>query len=311
MTKIYLITGFLGSGKTTFLNHRLTQCSLKTGVLMNEFGKVSMDTIAVEKAGIDFLELKNGSIFCACLKDKFIEGLEQLIKMNLDEIYIEGSGLADPSDMGKVVEVLGKLVGRDKFSYQGSICLVDGLYFKHEVKKMVSVERQIAHSHQVLVNKTDLITGEQLAEIVDMIKAINPDVGITPVVNGLVDFDALEMSYFHIEDEETTNREDNKPKSIVIKFKYEPEMDQIKTFLGHMGSHFYRIKGYVEMKKQWYKVDMVNQNIDIIPYEVEATKKDLEGYNELVCLSSQGIASISHLAVTAEKDLAMLYTISM
>lgn len=311
MTKIYLITGFLGAGKTTFLNHRLTQTDSKVGVLMNEFGKISMDTIAVEKNGIDLLELKNGSIFCACLKDHFIKGLEQLVVMDLDEIYIESSGLADPSDMGKVMEVLKKNVGEGHFEFVATLCLVDGVFFKQELEKMVSVGRQIAHSHHIFISKTDLIDEEKQKEIVSMIKQINPEVGITPIQNGVVDFESLNLNYFHIEDEETTNREDNKPKNIVIKFKYEPDMEQLQSFLSHMSSHFFRIKGFVKMKAKWYKVDLVNENIDIVDYNVAPEDEGKDGYNELVCLSSQGISSISHLAKTAEKELAMLYTIEM
>ena len=311
MTKVYLITGFLGAGKTTFLNHRLNQTQAKVGVLMNEFGKISMDTITVKKNDIDFLELKNGSIFCACLKDKFIEGLETLVKTDLDEIYIEGSGLADPSDMGKVVKVLTKLVGEDQFTFEGTVCLVDGLYFELELEKMVSVERQIAHCHHVLVNKVDLINEDKLKIIVEKIKAINPKVGITPISFGEVTFDEMDLTYYPIADEETTNTVDNKPKNIVIKFKVQPAIQQVRDFLVHMGSHFYRIKGFIEMDDMWYKVDLVNDTIDIVPYTVAEVDKEKSGYNQLVCLSSQGLASISHLAVTAEKDLAMLYTIEM
>ncbi len=54
MTRIYLITGFLGAGKTTFLNYRLNRTKVKVGVLMNEFGKISMDTIAVKNEDMDF-----------------------------------------------------------------------------------------------------------------------------------------------------------------------------------------------------------------------------------------------------------------
>lgn len=311
MTKVYLITGFLGAGKTTFLNHRLNETRAKVGVLMNEFGKISMDTITVKKNDIDFLELKNGSIFCACLKDKFIEGLETLVKTDLDEIYIEGSGLADPSDMGKVVEVLTKLVGEEEFTFEGTVCLVDGVYFEAELEMMVSVERQIAHSHHVLINKIDLINEDKLKIIVEKIRAINPKVGITPISYGEVTFDDINLTYYPIADEETSNTVDNKPKNIVIKFKAQPAMQQVRDFLANMGSHFYRIKGFVEIENRWYKVDLVNNTVDIVPYTVAEADQDKSGYNELVCLSSQGLASISHLAVTAEKDLAMLYSIEM
>ncbi|MDA3845222.1 MAG: hypothetical protein PF505_01595 [Vallitaleaceae bacterium] len=117
MTNIYLITGFLGAGKTTFLNERLLDSHGKTGVLMNEFGKVSMDSIIVKDLTGEFIELKNGSIFCSCLKEHFIEGLKKLILMDLDDLYIESSGLADPSDMGKILSVIEAEIGDSKLIF--------------------------------------------------------------------------------------------------------------------------------------------------------------------------------------------------
>lgn len=311
MTSIYLITGYLGSGKTTFLQARLADTKAKVGVLMNEFGKISMDTITVEKEGMALLELTNGSIFCSCLKENFIKGLAHLVTLGLDEIYIESSGLSDPSDMGKVIQVIKGMSEPDSFVFKGTLCLVDGVFFKQELEKMVSVERQIRHSHHILVNKTDLISEDKLAEIVDMIHEINPAVGITPVSYGVVDWQSLNLENFFIEDEETTNRVESKPKNVVVQFKYEPTMDQLKGFLEKMTSHFYRIKGFVSIDKLWYKVDLVNEQIDIKSYTVSKEEEKNDGYNELVCLSSKGLASISHLALTAEKEIPMLYNLEM
>ena len=116
---------------------------------------------------------------------------------------------------------------------------------------------------------------------------------------------------FDIADEETTNRIENKPKGVVIKFISEPSIEQLASFLEAMGSHFFRIKGFVDMDRQWFKVDTVNDRIDIVPYAVEGEVQDKAGFNELVCLSSQGIKSISHLADGAETYLSGLYTIEM
>ena len=63
MTKIYLITGFLGAGKSTYLNNLLLTSPKKTGVLINEFGKISVDTITLNKNQIDLVELKNVQFF--------------------------------------------------------------------------------------------------------------------------------------------------------------------------------------------------------------------------------------------------------
>jgi len=79
MTTIYLITGFLGAGKTTFLKERLLHAPVRTGVLVNDFGKVNFDGLQIKRQGMDLIELSNGSIFCSCLKDNFIEGLVELV----------------------------------------------------------------------------------------------------------------------------------------------------------------------------------------------------------------------------------------
>ena len=71
MIRLIMLTGFLGAGKTTLLQKILEEYSdQKIGVLINEFGAVSIDSELVEGEGIDMTELSNGSIFCACLKDR-------------------------------------------------------------------------------------------------------------------------------------------------------------------------------------------------------------------------------------------------
>lgn len=311
MTNIYLITGFLGAGKTTFLNYRLAQAETKVGVLMNEFGKVSMDTLAVNKNDIDFVELKNGSIFCSCLKTHFIDGLTKLVEMNLNEIYIESSGLSDPSDMNKVIDVLGKTIGNDKFSFKGTICIVDGVFFKPELEKMVNVERQILHSHHILINKTDLISAEVLQETVDIIKNLNPKVKITPIIHGQVDFESLDVDYFYIEDEDSTNTVESKPRTAILKFVQEPSVVQLRKFLEEVHSHFHRIKGFILIEGQWYKIDGVNSQLEIQIFNEALIDHEFDGLNELVLLSSKGISSISHLSIVADRVLNGIYKLQM
>ncbi len=309
MTHIFLITGFLGSGKTTFLNQELKNSLTRTGVLMNEFGKVSMDSVTLSNNGIDLKELTNGSIFCACLKDKFIDGLMELVDRDLDQIYVESSGLSDPSNMENVMEVLRKKLPGKTFEYRGSICLLDGVYFFAELEKLVSVERQIKHSHYILINKADLIDEDKIAAIKDKIGSINPlaKVGVTEY--GQIKTGDSQMTYFPIEDEATTNREDNKPKQLVMTFLYPPSEDQLKAFLSEVSSAFYRIKGFVEVDGSCMKIDGVNDTIEMKVYDW--TSPGLDGFNELVFLSSKGLASISILAGGADRHIAGLYKLAI
>lgn len=69
----------------------------KTGVIVNEFGEINIDARLIQKDGVQMAELSNGSIFCACIKDKFVDSLIELSYKDLDYLFIEASGLADLS----------------------------------------------------------------------------------------------------------------------------------------------------------------------------------------------------------------------
>ena len=93
-TKVLLITGFLGSGKTTFLNRLINNFpkDLKLTILMNEFGEIGIDGTLVEGDDIDMMEISKGSIFCVCVKTDFIKGLYELnTKVQPDVLLIEST----------------------------------------------------------------------------------------------------------------------------------------------------------------------------------------------------------------------------
>ncbi|HMB00285.1 MAG TPA: GTP-binding protein, partial [Spirochaetota bacterium] len=103
--KIILVSGFLGSGKTTFLNKLLRQHSAGSpGLLINDFGSIPIDSklVAVSAAGIIY-EVNNGSIFCSCKTADFIAGLDFFKAEKPAFLFIEASGISDPSGMQKLL----------------------------------------------------------------------------------------------------------------------------------------------------------------------------------------------------------------
>ena len=172
MIQIVLLSGFLGAGKTTLMQRLLdTYKDNKIGVIINEFGEINIDAKLVERDGIDIAELSNGSIFCACIKDKFVDGLIEMSKMNIDYLFIEASGLADPSNMGDIVDGIKKDTN-DNYLIKGNICVADSCNFLELVEVLPALERQVRHANAVIVNKMDLIDDETFKEIAEKIAEI-------------------------------------------------------------------------------------------------------------------------------------------
>ena len=132
-TKLYLLTGFLGAGKTTFLTNVLKDLEgKKLAVIMNEFGKVGIDGALIQKEGMELVEINRGSIFCSCLQLSFVSALIEMADRNMEYVFVESSGLADPSNIGEFLEAVEVAKG-DVYDYSGAICIVDGVNFLEQI----------------------------------------------------------------------------------------------------------------------------------------------------------------------------------
>jgi len=172
---VYLISGFLGSGKTTFLNRliKVVPDDLTFLILMNEFGEVGLDGTLVEGEDVDMLEISKGSIFCACVKTDFIKALHALSKtVRPDIMLIETTGVANPSDLDRDLKLPifgGAFQLRDKF------CLVDGANFLDTYESFLAIEKQLASSDVFIINKLDLVAPGVADEIRAIVESFNPD----------------------------------------------------------------------------------------------------------------------------------------
>ena len=93
-TKLYLLTGFLGAGKTTFLTNVLNDLEgKKVAVIMNEFGKVGIDGSIIQKDGMELVEINRGSIFCSCLQLSFVSALTEMADRNMEYVIVESLSL--------------------------------------------------------------------------------------------------------------------------------------------------------------------------------------------------------------------------
>ena len=87
--KLYFLTGFLGSGKTTILRNLLENMEgTKVGVIQNELGKISVDGTVLQNNDIQMIELTRGSIFCSCLRLSFVDALVQMSQKGLEYVFV-------------------------------------------------------------------------------------------------------------------------------------------------------------------------------------------------------------------------------
>lgn len=174
-THVYLITGFLGSGKTTFLNRiiGLFPKNKQLTLLVNEFGEVGIDGTLVEGDDIDMMEISKGSIFCVCVKTDFIKGLNELnTKVQPDVLLIESTGVANPSDLKRD---LALPIFNNRFQFREQFCIIDAAHFLDAYQVYVSLEKQIASSTAFIINKTDMASPETIIEVKDVVREFHPD----------------------------------------------------------------------------------------------------------------------------------------
>ncbi|MBI5601976.1 MAG: GTP-binding protein [Deltaproteobacteria bacterium] len=175
ITKVYLITGFLGSGKTTFLNRIIKTFpkDRKLMILMNEFGEIGIDGNLIEGEDLDILEISKGSIFCVCVKTDFIKGLNQIAKdIQPDILLIESTGVANPTDLKRDLTLP---FFQNRFQLTEQFCIIDAANFEEEYEVFSSVEKQIASSTLFIINKVDLASKEQIQKVKDLVARHHPN----------------------------------------------------------------------------------------------------------------------------------------
>ncbi len=173
-TDVILVTGFLGCGKTTFLNRiiKVFPADLKLMILMNEFGKIGLDGALIESDELEILEISRGSIFCVCVKTDFIRSLNEIAQsIKPDVLIIESTGAANPSDLKKDLKLS---IFHNRFQLSEQICLIDAGCFEDAYETFVSVEKQIESSTLFVINKIDLASPEAILRVKEIIKQHHP-----------------------------------------------------------------------------------------------------------------------------------------
>jgi G3E family GTPase len=263
-----VLTGFLGSGKTTLLNRILTERhGMRIAVIENEFGEVGVDDALVIDAEEEIFEMNNGCI-CCTVRGDLIRILGNLVRRRdrFDHIVIETTGLADPAPVAQTFFVDEEM--KNELTLDAIVTLVDARHIhahlddeKEEGVENEAIE-QIAFADRIIINKTDLVTEAELAEVERRVRAIN---GMADVIHSRyaeVDLDrvlavgafdlarVLELDPAFLEDGEHLH--DQTVTSVGIDLPGEVHVEKINDWLGWLlsekGTDIFRMKGILAVK---------------------------------------------------------------
>ena len=213
---VLLLTGYLGSGKTTLVNHILTnRKGIKFAVIVNDIGEVNVDASLIQKGGVvaekddSLVALQNGCI-CCTLKMNLVDQLTDLVKsQQFDYIVIEASGICEPEPIARTIATIPRM--NPKYTEAGTprldciVTVVDALRMQSEFSCGGDLERediddedienlliqQIEFCNIVLLNKVSEVTEDEVERVKEIIRHLNPGAEIIETDYTQVDLDRI------------------------------------------------------------------------------------------------------------------------
>lgn len=189
---VSIVTGFLGSGKTTLVNRLLKRPEMnRVAVIVNELGEIGVDNDLVEVSSEQMMLLNNGCLCCVLrgdlqetLRELFIKRRNGAI-IDFDRVLIETTGLADPAPVMQTLLTDSMLL--DQYRLDCVVTLVDAVNAPGQLEQFSEPVKQAALADRLVITKSDLASPEQLEGLISKLREINPRAPLRIAVNGDVE----------------------------------------------------------------------------------------------------------------------------
>ena len=253
---LFLVTGFLGSGKTTlverFINIYADQ--KRIAVIQNEFASGQVAGLELSRTGKSFemLEVNRGSVFCVCLISDFVKLLHELIQTRpVDAIILEATGLADPIAVGQLLEAHNL---KDRVHLAHVWCVVDAVNFLKLSQNITRIIHQVQVADTVIINKTDL-SNKDLPYIKEKIKALNPFANIYESTfcdisfkNEFSEYEDQIKSRNHLNEKNIQSGPRPDLNSVVYRHTKSVSRKNFEKFIQFVEKKLFRLKGFVKLE---------------------------------------------------------------
>jgi G3E family GTPase len=269
---VSIVTGFLGSGKTTLVNRLLKRPEMnRVAVIVNELGEIGVDNDLVQVSSEQMMLLNNGCLCCVLrgdlqetLRDLFIKRRNGEI-IDFDRVVIETTGLADPAPVMQTLLTDSML--RDQYRLDCVVTLVDAVNASGQLVQFSEPVKQVALADRLVVTKTDLAVQEPLDALTERLREINPRAPLRQATNGEIelaflvdvglrrsraDLEEVERWLGADEDHEHGHRHDETVQSFVLRFEkpmaWAAFTQAMEVLTALRGPDLLRVKGLVNVE---------------------------------------------------------------
>lgn len=248
--EVYILSGFLGAGKTTFLQNVLSQemqLERRIAVIMNELGEVSIDSNAVPEE-TPLKELLNGCVCCTIQGQLELQLENMLQEYDLDAIYIETTGVAHPIE---VLDACMSPLFAEKLAVQAIITLIDAKRWQDRSQLSIQLRKllveQVQHADTILLNKVDSLSENEKANLVSEIQSLNSKGKLLMTEYANIPLTQMQPIKRSAKKQHEQAHVHNKlhMRTYVHTFLKPIDLEAFEKFLKNMPDTIYRIKGYL------------------------------------------------------------------
>lgn len=292
---VVIITGYLGSGKTTLMQNILKQEKRKIALIVNDMGSINIDASIFNKTGnkvaqVEMVQMQNGCI-CCTLRDEFMAEIERLSEDgSVEAIFVEASGISEPSSIAGAFLNYEEMTESTRVFLKTMVSVVDvDRIYREFLHNLTSDEDaddgdvinlimdQIEFCSLMILNKTDLLTKEQLTEVKEGLRGIQQKAEMIECVNGEVDLDVIlnreDFDFEEVEDYSAVQRalnncehDDEKAcvdeygiSSFVFEERRPFNRDAFNKLIEEYPEALIRTKGYIWFSDDWEHVQLFEQ----------------------------------------------------
>ena len=253
--QLILISGFLGSGKTTFLQHLAqeiqTQKSHKIALVINEIADMVIDVLPLSES-YKTITITHGSILCSCKTDEFFACIKKLASDGFDYALVETGGFANLKGLRAVVDALSKQID---IVWLDRIVLVDAAKILKWLKVAVSARNQIESATIILINKIDLVDKEQAEEVERTIIELNPQAKIFCTTYGNINLAAFLKPSPVSQETPLWLTKNLREAYVTIQIEKNISLARLEAAFAALDDKIFRAKGFIVADEKLYYID--------------------------------------------------------